>query len=139
MLTDFYIYLINSDVYNTIYNSLKKVFGTIIPIELLFDGKIKKEHLSKEVFKEITDRYKDSIDDVNQKIVFTIIFAFIALYVYFILPETESVKFFFCRYFCFKTALDKCCSSYFIWTIYNNNYIISLVYGTQKRNKNISQ
>ncbi|PKO12233.1 MAG: hypothetical protein CVU39_25125 [Chloroflexi bacterium HGW-Chloroflexi-10] len=69
-----------------------KKLQTFVAKQLLFNGKINKEYQSKEVINEFTDRYKESIDDVNRKIVFTIFFVFIALYVYYILPDTETVK-----------------------------------------------
>lgn len=61
---------------------IKQVFINMLPV-----GKP-----TKEIFDQLTERYKASIEDVNQKTVFAVSFAFIALYVYFVLPETEAVK-----------------------------------------------
>ena len=72
--------------------AVAKVVQPFITQHLLFDGKVRDEFRNKEVYKEIISRYKDSIDAANRKIGFTITFAVIALYVYFVLPETETIK-----------------------------------------------
>ena len=60
---------------------------------LLFGGGIKDLHKTKFAFKEIVDRYKASIDDVNRSLGVSIGFAIIALYAYIAVPASVDVPF----------------------------------------------
>jgi hypothetical protein len=59
---------------------------------LLFGGPIQQLHKTKFAFKEIVDRYKLSIDDVNLSLMFSVGLAVIALYSYFALPASGEVS-----------------------------------------------
>jgi hypothetical protein len=60
--------------------------------KLLFGGPIQARHRTKFAFKEMVDRYKSSIDDVNSSLRFSIGLAAIALYSYFALPASGEVS-----------------------------------------------
>jgi hypothetical protein len=60
--------------------------------KLLFGGPIQPLHKAKFAFKEIVDRYKVSIDDVNLSLMFSVGLAVIALYSYFALPASGEVS-----------------------------------------------
>jgi uncharacterized membrane protein len=59
---------------------------------LLFGGPVQTRHKTKFAFKEIVDRYKSSIDDVNSSLTFSVGLAVIALYSYFALPASGEVS-----------------------------------------------
>jgi hypothetical protein len=60
--------------------------------KLLFGGPIRPLNKTKFAFKEIVDRYKLSIDDVNLSLMFSVGLAVIALYSYFALPASGEVS-----------------------------------------------
>ena|ERR1700733_1132346 len=60
--------------------------------ELLFGGPIRPLNKTKFAFKEIVDRYKLSIDDVNLSLMFSVGLSVIALYSYFALPTSGEVS-----------------------------------------------
>jgi hypothetical protein len=59
---------------------------------MLFGGRIQPRHKTKFAFKELVDRYKSSIDDVNSSLTFSVGLAVIALYSYFALPTSGEVS-----------------------------------------------
>lgn len=77
---------------SNVWQSISRFFADKLVGEILFEGELKKEHHSKEVVKEITERYKASVADVNKSIGFNIAFSVFALYAYFALPITDSLK-----------------------------------------------
>lgn len=70
---------------------LKVLPARAVPI-LLFGGSIRPLHKTKFAFKEIVDRYKLSIDEVNLSLMLSVGFAIIALYSYFALPASGEVS-----------------------------------------------
>jgi len=65
--------------------------ATAVP-RLLFGGSIQPRHQTKFAFRELVDRYKSSIDDVNSSLTLSIGLAVIALYSYFALPVLGEVN-----------------------------------------------
>ena len=65
--------------------------ATAVP-RLLFGGSIQPRHQTKFAFRELVDRYKSSIDDVNSSLTLSIGLAVIALYSYFALPVSGEVN-----------------------------------------------
>ena len=61
-----------------------------VPV-LLFGGQIEDLHKTKFAFKEVVDRYKSGIDEVNRSLVVSMGLAVIALYAYFALPVSGTV------------------------------------------------
>lgn len=83
------------EVMKVIKPVMSKIFAKLsekLVHELLFKGRIRAEYTSKAALNGITERYKESITDVNRSLGLNISFTALALYVYFILPTTESVE-----------------------------------------------
>ena len=77
---------------STVLDTLSKFLPKSAVSTLLFGGEIRDEHKTKYVFKEMTDRYKDSIKAFNRALSLNIGFAVIALYAYLVLPPTGTVQ-----------------------------------------------
>jgi hypothetical protein len=84
--------LISISTLSTLWHTISKFLPTPVVSELLFGGEIRDEHKTTYVFKEMTDRYKESIKAFNRALSLNIGFAVIALYAYLVLPPTGTVQ-----------------------------------------------
>ena len=93
---------------------------------LLFGGKIQDQHKSKFAFKELVDRYKASIDDLNTALTLSVGLAVIALYAYFSLPVSGEVSVPFSQDI--SSALDSRCAGNCVCIASLRVYIVYMVY-----------
>lgn len=84
--------MLDHHVISTALETFSKFLPKPAVSALLFGGEIRDEHKTKYVFKEMTDRYKDSIKAFNRALSLNIGFAAIALYAYLVLPPTGTVQ-----------------------------------------------
>jgi hypothetical protein len=84
--------VIASSIVTTVVPLLLRLLPAHAVPALLFGGQIQDRHRTKFAFKELVDRYKASIDDLNTALTLSVGLAIIALYAYFALPATGEVS-----------------------------------------------